>query len=100
MAAIGGASLGLPARRRKAKAALIFGFAPLNSKDREKKSVAEASRRGCCCATFRYTAAVNCLTKQEVNVLILILGLLITGWAVRSYRAAHPPVVAAQQFKP
>ena len=49
---------------------------------------------------IRYTAAVNCLTKQEVNVLILILGLLITGWAVRSYRAAHPPVVAAQQFKP
>ena len=36
------------------------------------------------------------LTKQEQLVLCLVLGLLLTGWAVKSYRAAHvaaPPTV-------
>jgi len=31
------------------------------------------------------------LTKQERRVLGIIAALLITGWATRSYRAAHPP---------
>jgi len=33
---------------------------------------------------------VNRLTKQEQLVLVLFLGLLLTGWAVKAYRTAHP----------
>jgi len=33
---------------------------------------------------------VNRLTKQEQLVLCVVLGLLLTGWAVKTYRAAHP----------
>jgi len=44
---------------------------------------------------------VNYLTKQEQMFLIVVLGLLLTGWAVKTYRAAHPSVaVAAQPVKP
>ncbi|MGA3284514.1 MAG: hypothetical protein ABSD57_08655 [Verrucomicrobiota bacterium] len=32
------------------------------------------------------------LTKQEQLVLCIVLGLLLTGWAVKTYRAAHPLV--------
>jgi uncharacterized protein YneF (UPF0154 family) len=39
---------------------------------------------------------VNYLTKQEQLVLGLILGLLLTGWAVKTYRTAHPPVTIQQ----
>ncbi|HEY5042490.1 MAG TPA: hypothetical protein VIK53_10860 [Verrucomicrobiae bacterium] len=34
---------------------------------------------------------MNCLTKQEQLVLCIVVGLLLTGWAVKTYRAAHPP---------
>jgi hypothetical protein len=40
------------------------------------------------------------LTKQEQLVLCIVLGLLLTGWAVKAYRAAHPPAAAAQPAKP
>jgi hypothetical protein len=40
------------------------------------------------------------LTKQEQLVLCLVLGLLLTGWAVKTYRTAHPPVTAAQTATP
>ena len=30
------------------------------------------------------------LTKQELTVLTVVLGLLFTGWAVKAWRAAHP----------
>ena len=40
---------------------------------------------------FRYIVPVNRLTKQEQLVLCIVLGLLLTGWAVKTYRAAHPP---------
>jgi len=53
---------------------------------------------------------VNRLTKQEQLVLCVVLGLLLTGWAVKTYRTAHftgtmpgagpPAPVAAQQAKP
>jgi hypothetical protein len=44
---------------------------------------------------------VNHLTKQEQMFLIVVLGLLLTGWAVKCYRTAHPPtVVAVQPAKP
>ena len=33
---------------------------------------------------------MNRLTKQEQLVLCVILGLLLTGWAVKTYRIAHP----------
>jgi hypothetical protein len=33
---------------------------------------------------------VNRLTKQEQLVLGVVLGLLLTGWAVKTYRVAHP----------
>jgi len=42
----------------------------------------------------RYTVGVNRLTKQEQLVLGVVLGLLLIGWAVKSYRAAHPPAPA------
>jgi hypothetical protein len=40
------------------------------------------------------------LTKQEQLVLCLVLGLLLTGWAVKTYRVAHSPTLAAQSAKP
>jgi hypothetical protein len=40
------------------------------------------------------------LTKQEQLVLCLVLGLLLTGWAVKTYRTAHPPVTSAQIATP
>jgi hypothetical protein len=33
---------------------------------------------------------VGRLTKQEQLVICTILGLLLVGWAVKTYRAAHP----------
>jgi|GEM_PF-607222 len=42
-------------------------------------------------ADFGYIATMNCLTKQEQLVLCIVVGLLLTGWAVKTYRAAHPP---------
>ncbi len=33
---------------------------------------------------------MNALTKQEQLVLCLVLGLLLMGWAVKTYRTAHP----------
>jgi len=43
---------------------------------------------------------VKGLTKQEQLVLCIVLGLLLTGWAVKTYRAAHPPVTTTQSAKP
>jgi len=40
------------------------------------------------------------LTKQELTVLCIVLLLLLTGRAVKTYRAAHPPVAAIQPAKP
>jgi hypothetical protein len=33
-------------------------------------------------------------------VLCIILGLLLTGWAVKSYRSAHPPALAVKEAQP
>jgi len=38
-----------------------------------------------------YIERVNFLTKQEQMVVCLIVVLLLTGWAVKSWRTAHPP---------
>jgi len=54
-----------------------------------------AERAGC-----DYIASVKWLTKQEQLVLTVVIGLLLTGWAVRTYRTAHPPVAARQPAQP
>jgi hypothetical protein len=41
-----------------------------------------------------YIASVKFLTKQEQMVLCLIFVLLLTGWAVKTWRAAHPAAAA------
>jgi len=40
------------------------------------------------------------LTKQEQWVLFIVVALLITGWAVKSYHTAHPSVAVNQPGKP
>jgi hypothetical protein len=42
---------------------------------------------------------VNYLTKQEQLVLCIVLGLLLTGWAVKTYRTAHPATAPVEQVK-
>ena len=49
---------------------------------------------------FRYLVRVNRLTKQEQLVLCVVLGLLLTGWAVKTYRAAHPPAAVTRVAAP
>ena len=40
------------------------------------------------------------LTKQEQVVICVIVGLLLVGWAVKTYRTAHPPASAdVEQMK-
>ena len=46
-----------------------------------------------------YIRRVIRLTKQEQWVLAMVLFLLLTGWAVRAYRTAHPPPVPAITLK-
>jgi hypothetical protein len=43
---------------------------------------------------------VNRLTKQEQLVLCIVVGLLLMGWAVKTYRAAHPPPPASELAQP
>jgi hypothetical protein len=40
------------------------------------------------------------LTRQEQLVLCLLMALLLTGWAVKAWRTAHPPDRAAESAKP
>ena len=47
-----------------------------------------------------YIARVNHLTKQEHLVICVVLGLLLTGWAVKTYRTSHPVVTTVQAAKP
>ena len=47
-----------------------------------------------------YIARVNYLTKQEQLVLCIVLGLLVTGWAVKAYRTAHPATTTIQTARP
>ena len=39
---------------------------------------------------------VNWFTKQEQMVFLVIAGLLLTGWAVKAYRLAHPAAVVVK----
>jgi len=54
----------------------------------------------CCSPFFSYISRVKGLTKQEQLVLCVVLGLLLTGLAVKTYRAAHPPTTTTQPAKP
>jgi len=49
---------------------------------------------------FCYINPVNRLTKQEQLVLCVILGLLLTGWAVKTYRTAHPTTAVIRVAAP
>jgi len=53
-----------------------------------------AAEKVCSTSTFRYSHAMNRLTRQEQMVLCIVLGLLLTGWAVKACRTAHPPAGA------
>ena len=39
------------------------------------------------------------LTQPEKLIICLVLGLLLTGLAVKYYRAAHPATIAGQPAK-
>jgi hypothetical protein len=65
---------------------------PIHRKD-ESLQLAETKISG-------YIDRVNGLTKQEQTVLILVLGLLLVGWAVKYYRTAHPPAPIVQTAAP
>jgi len=43
---------------------------------------------------------MNRLTPQEMLILCIVFGLLVTGLAVKYYRTAHPPTTSSQVFKP
>jgi hypothetical protein len=43
---------------------------------------------------FCYGILMNRLTRQEQMMLCIVLGLLLTGWAVKAYRTAHPSAAA------
>jgi len=43
---------------------------------------------------------MNWLTRQEQKVILLVIGLLLTGLAVKYYRAAHPAPVPGQSASP
>jgi hypothetical protein len=42
---------------------------------------------------------VTRLTRQEQFVIVAVLLLLLTGWAVKVYRTAHPPAESNRQLK-
>jgi hypothetical protein len=47
-----------------------------------------------------YIAGVKWLTKQEVKVVCVVVGLLATGWLVKEYRAMHPPPHSVSKASP
>jgi hypothetical protein len=42
---------------------------------------------------------MNWLTKQEQLIICLIIGLLVTGLAVKYYRTSHPAATNSQPAK-
>jgi hypothetical protein len=78
MAAINAASLEPPSGHRKTKA-----VAPLAENE-----------------LSHYIGGVNHLTKQEIYVICVVLGLLVTGWCVKGYRKSHPAATPVQTAKP
>ena len=54
----------------------------------------------CDCPRLWLDSRVGRLTKQEQLVLCVVLGLLLTGWAVKIYRAAHRTTYVMEPAKP
>jgi len=48
------------------------------------------------CHFYRYIVGMNWLTKQEQFIICIVIGLLVTGLAVKYYRAAHPATTSSQ----
>ena len=70
---------------------------PMRTRGRAREGVAAREIFGLVSSPGLWqTQAVNYLTKQQQMVLGWILLLLLTGWAVKTYRAAHPPARPAQ----
>ena len=40
------------------------------------------------------------LTKQEQLIICIVIGLLVTGLAVKYYREAHPATMSSQPVQP
>jgi len=51
-------------------------------------------------AGFVYYASMWRLTWQEQKVLLVVIGLLLVGWAVKAYRTTHPPAASKIQWQP
>jgi hypothetical protein len=45
---------------------------------------------------YRYIVGMNWLTKQEQFIICIVIGLLVTGLAVKYYRTAHPATTSRQ----
>ena len=43
---------------------------------------------------------MNWLTQQEKTIICIVIGLLLTGLAVKFYRTAHPPMTSSQPVSP
>jgi hypothetical protein len=73
----------------------VAGYAPFKSAPCQDQDIVAGTR------VFRYIMRVKGLTKHEQLVLCVVVGLLLTGWAVKTWRAAHPPpAAAAEKAKP
>ena len=55
-------------------------------------AAADCNLRCCTRPRIPYFPAVLKLTRQEQFVLSVVLGLLLVGWAVKTWRLAHPDV--------
>ncbi len=51
-------------------------------------------------AFHRYIVRMSWLTQQEKLIICLVIGLLVTGLAVKYYRTAHPAPTSSQPGKP
>lgn len=51
-------------------------------------------------AAGRYITPVSLLTRQEQLVLCAVLGLLLIGWAVKTYRTTQLPAEFSQRVTP
>jgi hypothetical protein len=84
---------------------MIFDFrlpnAPhRNSASKFKNRNSQFARDGCRGADLSYIIGMNWLTKQEQMIICLVIGLLVTGLAVKYYRTAHPATTSSQPAKP
>jgi hypothetical protein len=50
-------------------------------------------------AGFVYYAVMWRLTRQEQTVLLVVMSLLLVGWAVKAYRTTHPPAASKTQWQ-